>query len=100
MLFNGANPIALLHRLANPHALRAIRTRSIELPWVLMRCFVAREHNCKHQYENCDRDPDPSPDTLLNVESHRFTLTVQFQATQFAGIEYRQKKRLAIRENL
>jgi hypothetical protein len=34
------------------------------------------KHNCDREYENGDRKPGPSPDILLNGDSHRFTLTV------------------------
>jgi hypothetical protein len=35
-----------------------------------------RKHNCDGEYENGDKKPEPSPDMLLNRDSHRFTLTV------------------------
>jgi len=41
-----------------------------------MRRFVLCKHNCEREYENGDRKPDPSPDILLNGDSHRLTLTV------------------------
>jgi len=36
---------------------------------------VLCKHNCEREYENGDAEPDPSPDILLNGNSHRFTLT-------------------------
>src|SRR5215475_9940686 len=41
-----------------------------------MRRFVLCKHDCDREYENGDHKPDPSPDILLNRDSHRFTLTV------------------------
>ena len=41
-----------------------------------MRRFVLCKNNCEREYENGDRKPDPSPDILLNGDSHRLTLTV------------------------
>jgi len=41
-----------------------------------MRPLVHGKRNCEREYENGDAKPDPSPDVLLNGDSHRFTLTV------------------------
>jgi hypothetical protein len=35
---------------------------------------VPCKRNCKREYEDGDPKPDPSPDILLNRDSHRFTL--------------------------
>jgi hypothetical protein len=34
------------------------------------------KHNCDREYQNGDPKPGPSPDILLNRDSHWFTLTV------------------------